>query len=200
MTLCIECLPVVQEVRFPTETYRSRMLYAEDVGGLGQAPTYPLLKVPHLPVFSLSLLSGKQQWLEDERIPAMRTEMPRNYLISGPRPHFRPACTPDSYEVTNTWIKRKHLLPIYSSILSNKRVWIVRHEKSIVNRLVLSIIHTHHPNCNSKISVAWGLITGCNICCCCTAKSTSWEEGKCELRPPMRDYLASLKEDRWRAN
>ncbi len=38
-------------------------------------------------LFSLFLLSDKQQWLEDERIPAMRTEMPRNYLISGPGPH-----------------------------------------------------------------------------------------------------------------
>jgi hypothetical protein len=40
MALCIACSPAVQEVpvRFPTETLRSRMLYAEDVGGPGHAP------------------------------------------------------------------------------------------------------------------------------------------------------------------
>jgi hypothetical protein len=34
---CIECLP--SRVPFPTEAHQSRMLYAEDVGGPGQAPT-----------------------------------------------------------------------------------------------------------------------------------------------------------------
>ncbi len=41
MDLCIECSPAVQEVpgSIPTETLRSQMFYAEDVGGPGQAPT-----------------------------------------------------------------------------------------------------------------------------------------------------------------
>ncbi len=41
MALCIECSPAVQDVpgSIPDWDLRSRMLYAEDVGGPGQAPT-----------------------------------------------------------------------------------------------------------------------------------------------------------------
>jgi hypothetical protein len=37
----------LQRVRFPTETLRSRMLYAEDVGGPGTTPPWVGLSTEH---------------------------------------------------------------------------------------------------------------------------------------------------------
>ncbi len=64
-----------------------------------------------IPAFGKSAVIGRR---EDSR-HAHRDAAELAHFRS--RPHFRPACTPDSYKVTNTWIKRKHLLPIYSNIL-----------------------------------------------------------------------------------